>query len=102
MRFCCGELDELIVDVSETAQLSLGNEFLKRHKCRVVSEEVAHHEHPPCALGCVDHSFGIRDVKGERLLDEDVFPGVKRVDRQLCVRRRRCGHHDCVDIRISE
>ena len=66
--------------------------------CRVVDEDVTHHQHPIVLLGELDELGRVGGVGGDRLLDEHVLALLERLLDELVVGDRRRGHHHRVHV----
>jgi len=86
------------VEVVQVAELAAAHHVAQGPHGGVVLERVAHHERHPVALGTLLHRQARRDRGGERLLHQDVLPGVHRLRRQRSVGARWGRDHERVDV----
>ncbi len=67
-----------------------------------VDEGVARHQHAVAGGGEVGELVGVRQPRGERLLDEHVLAGLQRALGERVVGLRGRGDHDGLDRRVDE
>ena len=80
----------------------LANELGHPPRLGVMAVHEGLHEDPTGALGSVEGPFRFAGPPGERLLAEDVLPGLERFERPLDVKRVRKRDVDGLDRRIRE
>ena len=90
------------IDVAQAPQVAPGNQFLQPYECRVVLQQVAHHQHPSLLSGQGIQFFGGIHVQGDGFFDKHVLPCRQRLPGEVRMGHRRRGDGDRVDSGVTE
>ena len=66
------KIHPLRIDVVNLAQFAILDHLLQATDYRVVFQQVSHHEYPVFPLCHLGQRFGVTDIEGKRLFDEDI------------------------------
>jgi hypothetical protein len=88
------------MDAQDTADDSPSNKPVELNEGRVILQNVADHQPPIKMASHVGQLFGMRNIEGKRLLDQDVLASLKRQLGKAMMRGRWGGDNNGLDRRI--
>lgn len=96
------KIEAIGVDVLKPSNATVGNQSFEPQECRMVLEQMAHHEHTIAHFGALDHSGCILDAERQGFFDEHMLACVECSESHGGMRLGRCRNGDGIDVRTRE